>query len=213
MVSTVAERAPEGVTWTGTGECLVGLARCPGGIGTPPSPLRPISGLVLIVAARYATSPVGPYLELVVSEPVRLGARIGTCATVMVVNSVGSLEAGRANWGFPKEMGTLSWSVEGKDVSLHWEERALVVRGRPIGNNFPALVPFRSLQVREDRPVRFGGFAKGRGRFCRVEVDADPGDPLMCLAGRHRGIHLTAGTVRMNAARPIQPPATARRSS
>jgi hypothetical protein len=105
-------------------------------------------------------------------------------------------------------MGTLSWSAEGKDVSLRWEERALVVRGRPKGNSFPALVPFRSLQVRDDGPVRFGGLAKGRGRLRRMEVDGEPADPSTLLAGRHPGIHLTAGTVRMDAARRLRTPGT-----
>lgn len=200
----MAEPGLDDVAWIGTGECVVGLARCPAGIGTPPSPLRRTRGPVLIVAARYTSSPVGPYLEIVVSEPVRVGLRFGMCATVMVVNSVGSCEAGRAHWGFPKEIGTLSWSSQGEEVSLRWEERAVVVSGRPVGRSFPAIVPFRSLQTRADGPVRFGGSATGRARCCRMEVEVEPGDPLAPLAGRHPAIHLTAGRVRMDAARRLQ---------
>jgi hypothetical protein len=165
---------------------------------------------VLIVAARYTTSPVGPYLEIAVTEPVRLGLSFGTCATVMIVNSVGSCDAGRADWGFPKEIGTLSWSSQGEEVSLRCEERGVVVSGRPVGRSFPAVVPFRSLQTRADGPVRFGGSATGRARFCRMEVDVAPGDPLALLAGRHPAIHLTAGRVRTDAARRLQMPPAAK---
>jgi hypothetical protein len=63
--------AMRGVTWTGTG----GVPRRAGplsrGHRTPPWPLRRRPGLVLTVAAHYTFSPVGPYLELVVSVPVR----------------------------------------------------------------------------------------------------------------------------------------------
>ena len=57
---------------------------------------------------------------MAVAEPVRLGTRLGTCATVIVVDSAGSREAGLTRWGLPKEMGTLHWSSEGEDVSLRW---------------------------------------------------------------------------------------------
>ncbi|MDQ4097828.1 MAG: hypothetical protein M3144_08185 [Actinomycetota bacterium] len=46
----------------------------------PPSPLRRAPGRVLIVAARYTSSPVGPYLELVISEPVRFGVQFAAAA-------------------------------------------------------------------------------------------------------------------------------------
>lgn len=168
-----------------------------------PPGLQRIPGPVLVVAARYATSPVGPYLELAVAEPVRLGARVGTCATVMVVDSAASRQAGRTRWGFPKELGTLHWSAEGDDVVLRWEERGVVVRGRPAGPAFPAIVPYWSLQARADGPIRVGGLLRGSGRFSRVDIDVGPEDPLACLTGRHRGMAVTKATVTMGAARPL----------
>jgi hypothetical protein len=156
-----------------------------------------------VVAARYTSSAVGAYLEFAVAEPVRLGTRLGTCATVIVVDSAGSREAGLTRWGLPKKMGTLHWSFEGEDVSLRWEQHGVLVRAQPLGPRFPAVVPFRSLQVRTDAPVRFGGLAWGSGRLCRVEVAVEPGDPLACLAGRHPGIHLRQAAVRMGDARSV----------
>lgn len=158
---------------------------------------------MLVVAARYDTSPVGPYLELAVVEPVRRGALAGTCATTMVVDSAESRHAGRTRWGFPKELGTLRWSEEDGYVTLRWEERAVVVTGRPAGPTFPALVPYWSLQARADGPVRVGGHLRGSGRLSRVNVTTAPGDSLGCLAGRHRGMSVTHGTVTMGVARPL----------
>ena len=156
----------------------------------------------MIAAARYETSPVGPYLELAVAEPVRLGARLGTCVTTIVVDSAASQDVGRARWGLPKQLGTLHWSFEGDSVALTWEERGVVVIGHPAGPRFPALVPFRSLQDRSDGPVRFGGLMRGRGRLSRVDVEVPPGDPLAPLAGRHSGLRVTRGSVTMGRARP-----------
>lgn len=190
--------------WTGNGECVVALARCREGVLAPPPPLRRVPGPVLVVAARYTSSVVGAYLELAIAEPVRLGTRLGTCATVIVVDSAGSREAGLTRWGLPKEMGTLHWSLKGEGVSLRWEERGVTVRAQPLGPRFPAVVPFRSLQVRADAPVRFGGLACGSGRLCRVDVAVEPGDTLACLAGRHPGIHLRQAAVRMGDARSFR---------
>ena len=50
-------------------------------------------------------------------------ARIGICVTTMVVTSVDARLGGRVNWGFPKELGTVSWLEEGDDRILRWEER------------------------------------------------------------------------------------------
>ncbi|HEX2064326.1 MAG TPA: acetoacetate decarboxylase family protein [Acidimicrobiales bacterium] len=181
---------------------MVALVRCPRGCGPIPSPLERVPGPVILAAARYATSPVGPYLELAVAEPVRLGARIGTCVTVIVVDSAASRDAGRTRWGLPKELGTLNWSAQDDSVTLGWEERGVAVTGHPVGPGFPAVVPFRSLQPHADGPVRFGGLMRGWGRFSRVEVAVSPGDPLGALAGRHAGVRVTRGAVTMGRARP-----------
>lgn len=182
---------------------MVALARCRAGVLAPPPPLRRVPGPVLVVAARYTSSAVGAYLELAVAEPVRLGTRLGTCATMIVVDSAGSREAGLANWGLPKQMGTLHWSPRGEEVSLRWDERGVMLRAQPLGPRFPAAVPFRSLQVRTGAPVRFAGLAWGSGRLCRVDVAVEPGDPLACLAGRHPGIHLRQAAVRIGGARSV----------
>ena len=67
------------------------------------------------------------------AEPARLGARLGLCITTMVVNSVDSRLGGRVNWGLPKELGTLRWLADDDERTLRWEERDIVVAGRPSG--------------------------------------------------------------------------------
>lgn len=169
------------------GECVVGLARRRGPGPPLPAGLHRAPGPCLVVAARYTDSPVDTYLELAVGEPARLGARPGLCITTMVVDSPDSRIGGRLNWGFPKELGTLRWEVDGADRQLTWQERGVVVRARPKGPAFPALVPVRALQRRADGAVVVPGRFGGRARLGRLEVEAPDGDALASLAGRHPG--------------------------
>src|SRR3954465_14703323 len=111
--------------WKLLGDCVTGLARRPRG-GALPAGLRPLLGPAVVIAARYQESPVGPYSEMVVAEPARLGLRPGLCATTIVVDSPAARVGGRVNWGFPKELGTLLWEREGDERSLRWVERSMV---------------------------------------------------------------------------------------
>lgn len=147
-----------------------------------------VPGPCVITAGTYSCSPVGPYLELAVGEPAHLGARVGMCVTTMVVNSAPSRIGGRLNWGFPKELGTLEWSVDGEERILWWAERDIVVRATPTGPVMPVLVPLRSLQRRADGPVIVPGKLRGRGRMARVEVEVPEGDALAGMSGPHRGL-------------------------
>jgi hypothetical protein len=173
--------------WVLGGESIIGLARSGGALGTMPDGVRRIRGPVLIAAVRYDESPVGPYLELGIGEPARVGTRIGWCFTTMVVDSPASRTDGRANWGFPKELGTLSWDRDGDVRELRWAERQLVVRGTPTVIRAPVLVPVRALQRRGDGPVVVPGRLRGLARYARVELDVGAEDALTPLVGRHPG--------------------------
>ncbi|MDQ4098777.1 MAG: acetoacetate decarboxylase family protein, partial [Actinomycetota bacterium] len=138
--------------WSLTGECIVAWARWQAGTAGAgpraplPGDLQALPGPSSLTAARYETSPVGPYLELAVGEPARLGARPGVCITTMVVDSADSRIGGRLNWGFPKELGTLVWDTEGEARSLVWEERKVRMRAVPVGPSVPVVLPMRALQ-------------------------------------------------------------------
>lgn len=176
--------------WSVSGESLVGLARRPEPIGPVPWGLRPLPGPVLVMAVCYADSPVGPYLELAVGEPARLGVRPGWCITTMVVDSADSRIGGKLNWGYPKQLGSLVWNSDGPERELRWVERDIVVRGRVAGPPLPVLLPVRTLQRRGDGPVVVPGRLRGRARPARVEVEAPEDDALASLTGRHPGVHV-----------------------
>jgi hypothetical protein len=174
--------------WSLTGECVLAWARWRGPRGELPGGLHAMPGLCTLTACRYEDSPVGPYLELAVGEPARLGVRPGMCITTMVVDSADSRLGGRVNWGFPKELGTLQWEESGDERSLVWEERKVRVRAVPSGPAIPMVVPMRALQRRADGLVVVPGRLRGRARLSRVEVEVVDGDALAGLAGRHRGL-------------------------
>jgi hypothetical protein len=172
--------------WRLLGECLVGVTRRRPTTALPEG-VRRIGGPCVIVAAHYSDSPVGPYLELAVGEPARLGARPGLCITTMVVNVRDARVGGVVNWGFPKELGTLRWSVDGDERSLRWEEGGVVVRGRATGVPLPVLVPLRAVQHRSDGPVVVPASILGTARLGRIQVDVADGGRLTDLGGLHPG--------------------------
>jgi hypothetical protein len=157
-----------------------------------------------VIAARYQESPVGPYSEMLVAEPARLGLRPGLCVTTIVVDSPAARVGGRLNWGFPKELGSLVWERDGEERGLRWVERGMVVRGRPSGPVVPVFIPIRNLQRRGDGPVVVPARVRGRGHVARVHVELGDNDPLVWLAGQHRGLvvdglHFTLDPARLPA--------------
>ena len=188
-------------TWRATGEYIVGFASSVRGVGTVPSPLRRVAGPVLVGAARYATSPVGSYLELTVLEPVRVGVRAGMCATVMVVDSERSVDAGRAGWRFPKQLGTLHWSAQDGTVSLYWEEGGIAVVGRSFGPAVRLPLPNMLLQAGDGWIVKAAAVLRGPGQLSTVRVKTGPNSALAGLAGRHAGLIMRKATLSLDPAR------------
>lgn len=187
--------------WTLQGESLVALVRSRGPVAPLPPGLRRVSGPVLVAAVCYTGSPVGPYLELAVGEPARLGLRVGWSVTVMVVDSPESRLGGRLNWGYPKELGELAWHVDGDERELRWPDQGVVVRGRASGIALPGMIAVRTLQRRGDGPVVVPGRLRGRFRLSRVTVETAADGPLGPLAGRHLGGHVASLRLRMRPAR------------
>lgn len=207
----IVSAQPPHAPWVLGGECILTMASSPAALSELPEGLKRLPGPCQVVASRYDDSPVGPYRELAVGEPARLGARLGLCITTMAVTSVDSRLGGRVNWGFPKELGTLVWLDEGDDKVLRWEEREIVVRATPLGPPLPVLLPLRALQRRADGLVSVRGYARGRGRVARVEVSVPDDDPLAGLAGRHRGLTVSGMRLVVNPARrPVGLTATLR---
>ncbi len=173
--------------WVLSGEALVAVVPGRRARGLLPPELRPLPGPVVVAGVRYSGSPVGPYHELAVGEPARLGTRPGLCITTMVVDSAESRAGGRLNWGYPKQLGTLLWDDDGDERELRWLERNIAIRVRPVGPPAPVLVPLRALQRRSDGPVVVPGRLRGRVRLARAEIAVPGVDALAALAGRRVG--------------------------
>ncbi len=174
--------------WALRGESMIALVRRRGEPPALPPGLLPVPGPALVAASRYTSSPVGPYLELLVAVPARLGMRPGWCCTTVITNRQDARIGGRLNWGFPTELGRLGWYSHDDERELVWEDRDLVVRGRARGPRLPLGAPTRALQSRGDGPVVVPGRFWGRIRWGRMTVQVYPGDELAWLMGPHAGV-------------------------
>jgi hypothetical protein len=190
-----------------TGECVIALARRGKEHRAPlPDGLHPVPGPAVVIAESYTRSPAGPYLAFAVAEPARLGGRIGLCFTTVAVNSPEVRVAGRHGWGFPAELGNLGWSSRAGERELVWLERGISIVGRSHRVAWPAIVPMRSLQHRDDGPVVANGWLRGLVHRAHVEMSVDDEDPLMWLAGRHAGASVSGLRVLMRPARHAEAP-------
>jgi hypothetical protein len=151
---------------------------------------------------RYDDSPVGPYCELSVVVPARLGLRPGLCVVAMVVTSAEARLQCRRLWGLPVEVGDLRWEAGGRDRAMVWDGRGIAVRGHQTRPAVALLAPVRSLQWRDDGPVVAPRRLRARLALarCRVEVD-DGHDPLVWVAGDHRGVAIQGARIVASAAR------------
>ena len=161
----------------------------------------PLPGPAAVVGARYEDSPVGPYVELSVCVPARLGLRAGLCVVSMAVDSSRARRACRASWGLPTELGALRWESAGDERALCWEERGLALRARAHGAAWPAILPLPALQWRGDGAAVLTRRVRGRARLARCQVEVASGDDLAWLAGAHRGVALAGLAVVASAAR------------
>lgn len=177
--------------WVLRGEALVAFVRR-GGYGTRlPDGIAAMPGPALVLAVRFTSSPVGPYLRLAVAEPARLGGRLGWCLTTVVVNNQQAWRGERLNWGVPAQLGLLGWAQENEERQLVWEDRRIEVRGSAGGRAFPLMCPVRSLQQRGDGAVVVPGRLRGRARLARIDLRTEEDDELSWLCGRHRGFVLS----------------------
>ncbi len=119
----------------------------------------------------------------------------------IAVDSLASVEGGRANWALPKTLARFAWSGAGARVEGDgWSVRASAA---PRGPRLPLVGLARLVQVdaagRERlAPIAGGGLA----RVARVEISAVGGSlPRWLLAGIHPGLVLSRARVRIAAPR------------
>lgn len=197
--------------WRSVGECILGWVPAPRELRSLlPSGVAPLPGRAALVAVAYSDAPVGPYLELSLALPARIGLRPGLCVVFQVVSVPAARLGYRTNWGLPATVGELTWSSEGNERILRCAEPGIEVRGRPVGPAFPALVPVRSVQRRSDGPVVLPRRFLALVRLSRTTVTvADSADGhvaagLHGLAGAHPGAVMAGARI---LARPARHPA------
>lgn len=174
--------------WHLSGELIIAwVARRPGRRGRLPADIGPLPGPALLLAVSYTDSPVGPFLELSVAEPARLGLRPGLAVTMCAVATSDARVDYRLNWGVPAELAALSWEVDGPVRRLTWHDRGVVVEGRASRLPVPAWVPVRSVQHRSDGVVIVPRRMWGIVRLCRTVVHAPEGDAFSWAEGGHPG--------------------------
>ena len=204
------DRAPA-APWRLVGEVVLGWVKAPKELRSLlPAGVSSLPGRAALVAVRYTDSPVGPYLELSLALPARIGLRPGLCVVFQIVSSAEARLAYRANWGLPATVGPLTWSPKGHERVLRCEEPGIEVRGLPVGPTFPAIVPVRSVQRRSDGPVVLPRRFLSLVRLARTTVavadsaDGHAGVPLHGLAGVHPGAVMAGARI---LARPARHPA------
>jgi len=141
----------------------------------------------MITASRFTETPVGPFLQLAVAVPARLGGRLGWSVILLVVDRQDARTGARLNWGFPAELASLAWWADGGERELTWHDRQLVVRARGRGPKLPLALPHRELQSRGDGPVVVPDRLLGLFQAAAVNIDVPYDDQLGALGGRHAG--------------------------
>ena len=152
-----------------------------------PAGLRPLPGPAVVWAGHWAQTPVGPFSELAVAVPARLGLRPGLCITMSVVNNADARLAGRLGWGMPRQLGSLRWLRLGPQRTLTWAERDVEVQADVRPGAGPFTKALRGLQHRGDGPVVVPARLSGWIRRARVKIAVPAGDGLEPLAGSRRG--------------------------
>jgi hypothetical protein len=102
----------------------------------------------LLALIFYEDSPVGPYNEYSVLQ----WQNGGPSVTEMCVDSPASREAGRALWGFPKELADLEWQSGGSHITFRRESEYF--RFRACGFALPFRLKVWTNQILDGRRVR-----------------------------------------------------------
>ena len=217
--------------WRMVGECVVAFVGDRAGVARAraalPAGVRSLPGPAVVVGVSYTSSPVGPFVELSVGVPARLGLRPGLCVVFQVVSVPPARVAYRSGWGLPASLEpTLAWSsTAGSVAELSCPALGFRLVGEAVGPGVPMVVPVRSVQRRADGPVVLPRRMLARLRRARTEVhvegigddpdgvDGVDGDVggfaserafLAAFAGSHRGLALSGVRI---LARPARQPA------
>jgi hypothetical protein len=187
--------------WALHGESVVALVSArPVNIPLPRAFHR-LPGPTFVVAERFEDSPVGAFTVLSVGMPVRVGVRPAWHHFISVVSSTDARRAGRSFWGFPHQLGTISWITEGRMTRIRWEEQELSIDALSRERAMPFLLPLRSAQVRSDGPVVVPEWMRGMSRRAQIEISCADQGPGSFLDGSHKGFCISGLHIRRRPAR------------
>jgi hypothetical protein len=144
-------------------------------------------GPAVLWAGHWAQTPVGPFSELAVAIPARLGARIGLCVTFSVVTNADARMAGRLGWGLPRQLGDLRWVATGPGRRLEWWDREIEVTAQTRRISAPFAAALRAIQRGGDGPLIVPTRLRGWVRRADVMISVEPGDGLEELRAEQRG--------------------------
>lgn len=149
---------------------------------------RPLGALMLI---RYASSPVGPYDELLWLRPCFSPRGPFPGVERIVVDVPASVEGGRRNWAIPKQRAEFAW--RGEQAEVHWPDGTLYARlrvGRVLGQTLPLRLGWLPRRLRTLAQHDERGWAwttvtgECRIRFARLQVKDAPGLPAALHGAR-----------------------------
>lgn len=173
-----------------------------------PAALPAGAGPAYVVGAfvRYLDSPVGPYDEVIgaVLPGPRGLRRPGLHIPFIAVDSLHSVQGGRARWALPKALASFSRTSpapgDDEEVVADGDRWRVAARPRPVGPRLPVVGRLPGTQVdAEGRTVRSTTTGYGLARLARVAVQVgtdlagEPGSIAGWLrSGRHHGLVLRA---------------------
>lgn len=139
------------------------------------------SGLGYVMFADYQESPVGPYREvLVIPGKSEFGGNKLSTISKIFVDSFESMDNARTNWGIPKELTEIDWSVDGKQdlirvgIGEPWMEILLEHGSLPIPLD-TRLIPLNLYQESGEHAYITKPSGRGTGRFAIIKgISVDP---------------------------------------
>lgn len=142
----------------------------------------------VVVAARWQSSPVGRFDEVLVLEPALARIRPGFTVTAHGVSVPHASGAYRAEWSLPAEPATIRWSTDASGCSVAWEEQALRMGVVASRWRVPLVTPLPLLQ-RDGTSFRVPQRLRGLARPATIAIACDDeGSDLSWLDGPHRGL-------------------------
>ena len=196
LPESLLRRLPEstpGAPWETVVEAVVWAHRAvPGARDLLPSPLRDQVAAEITVGAflRYLASPVGTYSE-VLASPLLVRPRPGVSLPFIAVDSLASVQGGRAHWSLPKALASFEWAGGPADpVSARGDSWTVSARARSLPVSLPLGAWFSLTQAGPGGGLSTARVrATGWGRPALVDVETSgPTLPEWLLGGRHPGL-------------------------